>query len=140
MKDLKAYSGKEEKGFARVSIITQGNKKPTTKVEDVISGEKHSISYSPETISVGNKSYILKFPLRCLLEKEDNYYVITNELLDIVGTGTSSEEAETNFNEEFDFIYQRYNLPKTKLSNRLKNVKDLLGFYVKEVVPRNGNR
>jgi hypothetical protein len=124
----------EEKAFARIKVTTKGNK-TTNKIEEIISTSKHSLSYSPEIINVKGKQYILNYPLRCLFEKEDEYYVINNELLDIIGTGLTQDEAEENFNEEFDFIFNRLNnLGDDKLSNRLIRVKTVLNSYVKEVL------
>ena len=109
--------------------------KKKSKLAELKEDKKHSLSYSPEVIAVNSKKYILNFPLRCLFEKEDDFFVVTSELLDIIGTGISAEEAEKNFNEEFDFIYQRFtNMPDSRLSKRLKQVKNILGVYVKEVI------
>ena len=85
-------------------------------------------------LGVNNKQYVLNYPLRCLFEKEDNYYVINNEQLDIIGTGMIPEDAEINFNEEFDFLYNRLNtLEDSNLSNRLIRIKGIINNIVKEV-------
>jgi hypothetical protein len=97
-------------------------------------GECYSLSYSPETVSVNNKKYVLNYPLRCLFEKEDGYYVIRNEQLDIIGTGESREGAETNFSEEFDYLYTRLNsLEENQLSSRLVCIRQMLNNFVREV-------
>ncbi len=124
----------EESAFARVKIIKKGNK-IRNKIEEIILSDKHSLSYSPEIINVNNRQYILQFPLRCLFEKEDDFYTIENELLDVIGTGLTQDEAEQNFNEEFDFLYHRLNqLTDEQLTKRLIRIKITLNSYIKEVL------
>jgi hypothetical protein len=91
-------------------------------------------SVALQLIELDNKSYELNFPLRCLLENEEGYYVLTSEMLDIVGTGTTEETALKSLSQEFDFIYQRYNqLSDDQLSDRLKNIKKILNITVKKI-------
>jgi len=93
-----------------------------------------TLSYAPEVIVAGSKQYVLKFPLRCLFEKEEGYFVIKNELLDLIGTGETEEDAKKNFNEEFDFLYNRLTtVGDETLSDRLVQVKLLFSSLVKEV-------
>lgn len=123
----------EEKAFARIKVTKKGGK-TRNSIEEVISTAQHSLSYSPEIINVNKKQYILNFPLRCLFEKEDDYYVINNEQLDIIGTGETQDDAEQNFNEEFDYLYNRLNsLKDSQLNKRLLRIKNVLNSFVKEV-------
>jgi hypothetical protein len=123
----------EEKAFARIKVTKRGGK-TTNRIEEVISTTHHSLSYSPKIININKKQYILNFPLRCLFEKEDDYYVINNEQLDIIGTGSTQDYAEQNFNEEFDYLYNRLNsLEDNQLNKRLLRIKHVLNSFVKEV-------
>lgn len=123
----------EEKAFARIKVTRKGSK-TRNSIEEVISTAQHSLSYSPEVINVNRKQYILNFPLRCLFAKEDDYYIINNEQLDIIGTGETQEEAEQNFNEEFDYLNNRLNsLKDSQLNKRLLRIKNVLNSFVKEV-------
>ncbi|MGB5944404.1 MAG: hypothetical protein WBG71_16075 [Leeuwenhoekiella sp.] len=123
----------EEKAFARIKVTKTGGK-TRNSIEEVISTAQHSLSYSPEIININRKQYILNFPLRCLFAKEDDYYVINNEQLDIIGTGETQDEAEQNFNEEFDYLYNRLNsLEDNQLNKRLLRIKGVLNSFVKEV-------
>lgn len=123
----------EEKAFARIKVTKKGGK-TRNSIEEVISTAQHSLSYSPEIINVNKKQYILNFPLRCLFEKEDDFYVINNEQLDIIGTGETQDDAEQNFNEEFDYLYNRLNsLKDNQLNKRLLRIKNVLNSFVKEV-------
>ncbi|CAN5202762.1 hypothetical protein BH09BAC1_BH09BAC1_01710 [soil metagenome] len=93
-----------------------------------------TLSYAPEVIVAGTKQYVLKFPLRCLFEQEEDYYVIKNELLDLIGTGQTEEEAKENFNEEFAFLFHRLTTAEDEsLSDRLIQVQQLFLSLVKEV-------
>lgn len=123
----------EEKAFARIKVTKKGEKTRNI-IEEIISTAQHSLSYSPEVINVNKKQYILNFPLRCLFAKEDDYYVINNEQLDLIGTGETQDEAEQNFNEEFDYLYNRLNsLKDNQLNKRLLRIKSVLNSFVKEV-------
>lgn len=123
----------EEKAYARIKVTKTGSK-TKNKIEEIISSIQHSLSYSPDIINTKGKQYILNFPLRCLFEREDDYYLINNEQLDIIGTGATQDEAEHNFNEEFDYLYNRLNsLEDNKLNKRLQRIKWTLNSYVKEV-------
>lgn len=123
----------EENAFATIKIIKKGNK-TLNRIQEVILPTHHSLSYSPEIINIRDKQYILHYPLRCLFEKEEDYYIINNEQLDIIGTGLSQDEAETNFNEEFEYLFNRLNsLNDDKLNKRLTRIKYVINSYVKEI-------
>ena len=100
------------------------------KIENTV----YTLDYAPENIVTGTKVYYLRYPLRCLFEKEDDYYIIKSELIDIIRTGETEEEAEQNFAEEFDFIYKRYNeLSDNKLSERIKVIKTFLNYMIEKI-------
>jgi predicted RNase H-like HicB family nuclease len=118
---------------AKVKVIKKGGK-TTYKQKATFEGKHADTGYASETIVHGQKVFILNCPLRCKLEKEDGYYIIESEMLDIVATGRSIDEAEKNFAEEFNFIYERYNQLKDKdLSTRVKRVKNFLNLLVKKI-------
>jgi hypothetical protein len=123
----------EEKAFARIKI-TKIDGKTRNSIEEVISTAQHSLSYSPDIININHKQYILNYPLRCLFEKEVDYYIINNEQLDIIGTGATQDDAEQNFNEEFDYLYNRLNsLKDSQLNKRLLRIKNVMNSFVKQV-------
>lgn len=98
------------------------------------SDSKHSLSYAREIIEINKRAYVLNFPLRCLLEKEDDHYVVKNESLDIYTVGKTIEAVEKNFDEEFDYLYQRLNsLEDKNLSDRFIEIKKFINYFVKEV-------
>ena len=93
------------------------------------------MTYAPTEIDFNNKKYILNFPLRCLFGKEEDYFIIQSEMLDIIGTGETKEDAELSFKQEFDYIFTEYNsLSDDKLSKRLVKIKNLLNNIVKQVI------
>ncbi len=124
----------EEIVFARQIRTTKEGKSNIKTLERYSQGDAISLSYAPITIKTDTKTYILNFPLRCNLEREENYYVITSEMLDIIGTGPTEDDAKTNFNQEFDYIYTRYNeLEDKNLSERILNIKKILHIIVKSI-------
>jgi len=123
----------ENYGLAKIKITKSGNK-IKNKIQEIYTKPNTTLSYSPDIIVHNNVSFILNFPLRCSLEKENNYFIIQSELLDIVGTGETEDDAEANFAEEFSYIYYRYNdLEDSKLSDRILNIKRILNYLLKEV-------
>ncbi len=120
----------EYEAVAKVKVVRTGNEiKRTTK--DIFDTKHGEPGYAIETIMHGKRSYILAFPLRCKLEKEEGYFVIQSEMLDIVGTGKTIDEAKLNFSEEFDFVYNRYKkLANDKLGDRLNRIKTMLNALV----------
>lgn len=126
--------GKEELALAKIKLTVKGGKK-TQRIKEVFPSEQYSLSYSPISINVGDKEYRLNYPLRCLMEKEDGFYVITHEAINLIGTGTSKDEAIVSFNEEFSYLYDRLNsLPDENIGKSLLNAKFILNIYVKEVI------
>lgn len=73
----------------------------------------------------------MNFSLRCQLEEDDCCVSITSEMLDIIGTGKTENEAYQGFCQEFDFIYNRYNdLNDNQLTDRLLNIKKMINLTV----------
>jgi predicted RNase H-like HicB family nuclease len=123
----------EYEAVAKIRVVKKGGKisKSTKDVFDTKHGEP---SFAFDVIVHNKRSYELAFPLRCKIEKENNYYVIQSEMLDIVGTGKTIDEAEYNFSEEFHFVFERYNeLPDKKLSERVRRIKTLINSLVAKI-------
>ncbi|HCM59793.1 MAG TPA: hypothetical protein DIS74_05385 [Bacteroidales bacterium] len=113
--------------------ISKRDGKITRKIIDIYSGKKFSLEYAPDVIVTETKNYILKYPLRCLFEKEDDYFVIQSEMLGIIGTGLTEDEAEKSFTEEFDFICNRL---KTLDDNSLTNHNRLIKNILTQIIDR----
>lgn len=112
--------------------ITKRNGKTSKKIMNFYPNSKFSLGYAPSVIVYGQTRYDLKYPLRCLFEKEEDYYVIKSETLGIIGTGLTEDEAEKSFAEEFDYVYRRYNsLNDDSLTKRNKLIKDILNQIIK---------
>lgn len=93
-----------------------------------------SLQYAPTEISTNEIRYKLKYPLRCLFEKEDDFYVIHSELLGVVGTGLTEKEAEHFFSEEFDYLYKKLNsLEDKKLTKHNQFIKTILNQLVEKI-------
>ncbi len=121
--------------YGSLRITEQNGKIIEQKIQSVFKKETHSFSYAPETISVNGRKYILNFPLRCLFQKEEDHFIIQNELLDIYAAGKTVDEAEKDFNEEFDYLFQRLNsLDEDRLTPRLNVIKQFINRYIKEVI------
>lgn len=109
----------------------------TTEIVEIYMNKSAMLSYSPDTIVSSQRIYSLYAALPSNLSQEDKYVMIENEMLGIVATGKTEEEAEQDFAHEFDFIYQRYNqLTDDQMTERIKHIKTLLNTIVKEVTGR----
>lgn len=87
-------------------------------------------------ITYENTTYILSEPLEIEFHKEDGIYTAENKKLNIQGFGKDNKfQAIESFQEEFDFIYRRYNqLVDSLLTDRVIEIKKELNRVVKEVV------
>lgn len=127
----------EEIIFARQKRITKGDRSRVLTLDQYSPNESISICYAPEIIESENKVYHLNFPIRCNLEHEDDQYFISCEMLDIFSSGATQNEAQENFNIEFDFVYSRYiELDDEELSNKNLNIKKLLIYFVRSIVEK----
>ena len=117
-------------GFGKVKYTTKG-KKTIKKVLNLYKGKNTALEYAPEVIITAEHIFNLRLPLRCLFEQEGDYFVIQSELLNVIGTGATEEEAEASFSEEFEFIYQKLNsLEENALTENNKMIKSILNHYV----------
>jgi len=81
-----------------------------------------------------NTTYVLSEPLIIEITTELEVSAI-NHKLHINGYGETKEEAIESFQEEFDFIYRRYNqLVDSLLTDKVIEIKKELNRIVKEVV------
>jgi hypothetical protein len=118
----------------KIKIIKKGNKIIKTRVLNYYIKKNISLTFSPDYIAYENRKYSLNFPLHCLFEKEDDYFIIQSDMLGIIGTGKTEDEAEYNFSEEFDYIYQKYNsLNDSQLTKKLISTKIMLNQLVNKV-------
>jgi hypothetical protein len=114
--------------------ITKRDGKTHRRIMNTYSGNKFSLEYAPVVILAGTVKYFLKYPLRCLFEKEDNYYIIQSEMLGIIGTGLTEDDAEKSFAEEFDFMYNKLNsLDVNSLTNHNKLIKNIITQILERV-------
>jgi len=126
IKDVTETVSETDEAVGKIKISKRDGK-ITRKIIDIYSGKKFSLEYAPDVIVTETKNYILKYPLRCLFEKEDDYYIIQSEMLGIIGTGLTEDDAEKSFTEEFDFIYDRLKtLDDNSLTNHNRLIKNIL--------------
>lgn len=126
IKDVAEAVSETDEAVGKIKISKRDGK-ITRKIIDIYSGKKFSLEYAPDVIVTETKNYILKYPLRCLFEKKDDYYVIQSEMLGIIGTGLTEGDAEKSFTEEFDFIYNRLKtLDDDSLTNHNRLIKNIL--------------
>ena len=122
-----------DEAVGKIKISRRGEK-TYRKIIDTYSGKKYSLEYAPEVIVVGTKKYILKYPLRCLFEKEDDFFVLQSEMLGIIGTGVTEDDAENSFAEEFDYMYQRLDgLDSESLTNHNLLIKSIITQIVEKI-------
>ena len=117
----------------RIKITTKGDiiKK---KIINSYSKKNYALEYAPDLIVFEITSYQLKYPLRCLFEMEDDYFVIQSEILDIIGTGLTEDEAEISFAEEFNFLFDKLNsLDNSQLTEHNQLIKLNLNNLIEKV-------
>lgn len=121
------------KAVANVEI-ERANGNVLTTVTTVFEDRHADLSYTTDKTIHAGTTFQLYSPIRCKLSKEDDYFVIESEQLDIVGTGKSVTDAEENFAEEFAYIFKRYNeLPESSLSEKKRRVKKVLEALILKI-------
>ena len=116
---------------ADITITKSANKRVTRKINQAFTTPGLIAAYKPTDIAVNGKRYMIS-GLLAEFFIEDGYYVLKCDLLDIVGTGDTEEEAKVSFADEIDYIYTTYlTLPDEKLSSRLLEIKRILPFIIK---------
>jgi hypothetical protein len=114
--------------------VIKSKKGTKTKVNQVYKETDTDLSYAIDKISIGNKVYCLNSILRNAIGEEDDFFVITSELLDINATGKTVNEAKECFAVEFDYIYTKYNeLKDAECSSRILRIKKILNLLVSKI-------
>ncbi|MEZ5072183.1 MAG: hypothetical protein R2751_14790 [Bacteroidales bacterium] len=133
IKEVEETVAETDEAVGKIKISKRGER-TYRKIINTYSSSKFSLEYAPETIHIGTRKYTLKYPLRCLFAKEDAFYIIQSEMLGIIGTGMTEEEAEESFSEEFDYLYQRLgSFEATRLTNHNLLIKNIITQIVEKV-------
>jgi hypothetical protein len=133
VKDQVENSSESGIGVAKVRFSIRDGK-TTKNIVDFYKHSNISLEFAPDIIVTNKRKYILKYPLRCLFEKEDGFFIIQSEMLNIIGTGMTEDEAEKAFSGEFDFVFQRFNsLPDDSLTKHNILIKNILNQIVEKV-------
>jgi hypothetical protein len=104
-------------------------------IVDLYENKDTILSIAPMQIVLKDKIYELHTPLLCTVQKEDENYIIENEMLDLYAAGETIDEAEHDFYDEFDASFQLLNnLSDEELSERLLRAKRMMNNYVKEII------
>jgi hypothetical protein len=123
-----------EEAFGKISVTKIKGKRKTAKLIEIYRGKDMAMSFAPNSIVTPDRVYNLHSPIMCLLHKEDDFFIIENEQMDLYASGETETQAEQNFYLEFDIAYRRFNdLPDDKLSERLKRAKLAMNLLVKEI-------
>jgi hypothetical protein len=120
-------------------VKEQNNKTLDSLKEDlellIVELEHETYPYKPSNIAFENTVYILNKRLECLVEFEDEMYVIQNPELDITVWGNTREEVEYSFGFTFHSLYQNFALEQDeRLSEEAKLLKTNLLNIVKKVI------
>jgi hypothetical protein len=110
------------------------------KIIDVYEGKNTAVSFAPISIVTLNNVYHLKYALLCQVFKEQDeedghdHWLIQHEMLDIYATGTTIDEAEFDFYNEFEAAYRFYvSTEDNLLSDRLLTAKNIMLSYIKTI-------
>lgn len=96
--------------------------------------EHDTYPYNPDIIKFNNVIYNLKDKLDCIVQFEDDYYIISNADLDITVWDDTREGAEKSFCFTFDALYKTFALEDdNKLTKEAQTTKDKLLKIVKGV-------
>lgn len=112
--------------------LNQRNLKEILYLEEL---EHDTYPFKPDLIKYQDKIFILNKNLECLVEFEDDNYIIHNPELDLVVWGENRKEVEEAFNFSFYSLYVNYYLEDdSKLSDEAILLKNKLRGIIKKVV------
>ena len=121
--------------LAKVEVTEGKTGKP--KVLELYDRKYSQVGFAPEIIFFNNKTYELKYPLLCTMDTEEGRVIIENKMLGIYASGETADEAEEEFNEEFDYLFTRYNeLTNNELSEDVIAIKTSLNHIVKNILKK----
>ena len=133
IKEVSDTISETDEAVGKIKISKRGGK-TIRRIIDTYSGKKFSLEYAPDVIVTETKNYLLKYPLRCLFEKEEDYFIIQSEMLGIIGTGVVEDDAEKSFAEEFDFIFNRLNsLDDNSLTSHNRLIKNIIAQIIDRI-------
>lgn len=93
--------------------------------------ERAEIPHTFESIIHKEKTYHLLSPLNCVLEKNEDGFIVESVLLGVVGSGDSREDAIKDFSQEFDYLHNKLiGLEDDKLSKKMLMRKQLFKLIV----------
>lgn len=106
------------------------------KKKNISSRRRTNVSiFSPKVMNGKDRQYVFNFPLLSIMHKEEDHYMIENDMLAIIGIGRTRAEAAQDFADVFDHVYRRCNeLPEEQLTERMLRIKSILNNTVKTVV------
>lgn len=91
--------------------------------------------FKPELIKFQETIFVLNKAIECVVEFEDENYVIKSEELDLIVWGETRKEAEEAFNFSFYSLFKNYYLENdSKLSDEAILLKDKLKKIIKSVI------
>lgn len=129
----------EEEGVASILIKRKGGKE-TSKIIDTYRSTVVNLSHKLNKIEFKGTTFNLYSPIFCTLNKEDGYFLLRNDLLDISASGLTIKDAEYEFSENFYYCYYRFNdLSDEKLSSNLVRVKAIINILVSSISSNNGS-
>lgn len=90
--------------------------------------------WRPRKIYHGNRIFHLRHPIACVIEREDDLFVTSDDLFNIITYGTTREEAIQNFSSEFSLLWDYIaNDVDSNLTDDAKILKQKLLAIIKEV-------
>ncbi|MDP3432659.1 MAG: hypothetical protein Q8T04_06810 [Bacteroidota bacterium] len=112
--------------------LNQRNLKEILYLEEL---EHDTYPFKPDLIKFQNIIFVLSKNLECIVEFEDDNYIIKNEELDLIVWGETRKEVEDAFNFSFYSLYTNYFLEDdSKLSDGAIRLKNGLKTIIKSVI------
>lgn len=131
--DVLSEKPETELAIGKIKLYKKKSGKTKMRIVSVFP-KKYNAEYAPSVIVGESSKYILKYPLRCKFEKVDDFFVIESEMLGLIGTGYSEDEAELAFSEEFDYLFMKLSsLGESEFTKHNRFIKNVLEYYIEKV-------
>lgn len=131
---LKPPSRRQKQDEPRLMLGLVRRTGHVNRVVDLYQSKDATLAIAPTQIVLENRIYHLTAPLNCTVHKEEDHFIVQNEILDLYAVGDTLDEAEHDLYHEFDASYTLLqSLPDDQLSERLIGAKGIMKAYIKEI-------
>jgi hypothetical protein len=115
-----------------LGLIRKSGKR--NKIVELYEGKDVVLSFAPLHIVTLKRTFNLHSPLQCEIKKDEDHFIIKNDMLDLYATGDTIDAAEFDFYNEFSESYDWFQSKQdSELSGRLQRAKIMMMNFIDSI-------